>query len=57
MIENCRVIYDLTSLPEKIYQKGSIMAGLEGVKTFSNAVRNITGSVATVDDGNLMNHY
>ena len=57
VIENCRVICDLKSLPEKIYQKGSVMVGLEGVKTFLNAVRNITGSVATVDDGDLMNHY
>ena len=57
LIKNCRVICDLKSLPEKIYQKGSVMVGLEGVKTFLNAVRNITGSVATVDDGDLMNHY
>ena len=33
------------------------MVGLEETKTFLNAVRNITGSVATVDDGDLMNHY
>ena len=33
------------------------MVGLEGTKTFLNAERNITGSVATVDDGDLMNHY
>ena len=33
------------------------MVGLDVVKTFLNAVRNITGSVATVDDGDLMNHY
>ena len=57
VIENCRVICDLKSLPEKIYQKGSVMVGLDVVKTFLNAVRNITGSVATVDDGDLMNHY
>ena len=56
-IENCRVICDLRSLLEKICQKGSVMVGLEGVKTFLNAVRNITGSVATVDDGDLMIHY
>ena len=53
VIENCRVM----SLLEKIYQTGSVMVGLEGVKTFLNAVRNITGSVATVDDGDLMIHY
>ena len=57
VIENCRVICDLKSLLEKIYQKGSVMVGLEGAKTFLNAVRNITGSVATVDDGDLMIHY
>ena len=57
VIENCRVICDLKSLLEKIYQRGSVMVGLEGVKTFLNAVRNITGSVATVDDGDLMIHY
>ena len=28
MIENCRVICDLKSLLEKIYQKGSVMSGL-----------------------------
>ena len=32
------------------------MLGFKGAKTFLNAVRNITGSVATVDDGDLMNH-
>ena len=30
---------------------------MEEAKTFLNVVRNITGSVATVDDGDLMNHY
>ena len=57
VIENCRVICDLKSLLEKIYQKGSVMVGLEGTKTFLNAVRNITRSVATVDDGDLMINY
>ena len=57
VIENCRVICDLKSLLEKIYQKESVMVGLEGTKTFLNAVRNITRSVATVDDGNLMINY
>ena len=57
VIENCRVICDLKSLLEKIYQKGSVRLGLKGAKTFLNAVRNITGSVATVDDGDLMIHY
>ena len=33
------------------------MVGLEGAKTFLNAVRNITENVATVEDGDLMNHY
>ena len=33
------------------------MAGLKEAKTFLNAVRNTTGSVATADDGDLMNHY
>ena len=57
VIQNCGVICELKSLLEKIYQKGSAMVGLEETKTFLNAVRNITGSVATVDDGDLMNHY
>ena len=57
VIENCRVICDLKSLLEKIYQKGSVRLGFKGAKTFLNAVRNITGSVATVDDGDLMIHY
>ena len=57
MMENCRLICDLKSLMEKIYQKESAMVGLKETKTFLNAVRNITGSVATVDDGDLMNHY
>ena len=48
---------DLKSLLEKIYQKGSAMVGLETIKTFLNAMRNITGSVATVDDTDLMIHY
>ena len=48
---------DLKSLLEKIYQKGSAMVGLKEAKTFLNAVRNTTGSVATADDGDLMNHY
>ena len=56
MIENFRIICDLKSLLEKIYQKGSVVVGLEGTKTFLNAVRNITENVATVDDGDLMNH-
>ena len=57
MIENCRIICDLKSLLEKIYQKGSVAVELEGAKTFLNAVRNITENVPTVDDGDLMNHY
>ena len=57
MIENCRIICDLKSLLEKIYQKGSAVVGLEGAKTFLNAVRNITENVAAVEDGDLMNHY
>ena len=57
VIENCRVICDLKSLLEKIYQKESVMVGLEGTKTFLNAVRNIARSVATVDDGDLMINY
>ena len=57
VIQNCGVVCELKSLLEKIYQKGSAMVGLEETKTFLNAVRNITGSVVTVDDGDLMNHY
>ena len=57
VIENCRVVCDLRSLLEKIYQKGSIMVRLEEAKTFLNAVRNITESVATVGDSDLMNDY
>ena len=56
VIKNCRVFCDLKSLLVKIYQKGSIMVGLKEAKTFVNAVRSIAGSVATVDDGDLMNH-
>ena len=48
VIENCRVICD---------QKGSVMVRLDETKKFLNVVRNITGSVATVDEGDLMNHY
>ena len=33
------------------------MVGLKEAKTFLNAVRNTTGSVATANDGDLMNHY
>ena len=33
------------------------MVGLKEAKKFLNAVRNTTGSVATADDGDLMNHY
>ena len=57
VIKNCRVICDLQSLLEKIYRKGSVVVGLEEAKTFSNAVRNKSGSVVTVDDIDLMNHY
>ena len=57
MIENCSVICGLESLLENIYQKGSVRLGLKGAKTFLNAVRNITGSVVTVDDGDFMIHY
>ena len=32
VIENCRVICDLKSFLEKIYQKRSVMVGLEGTK-------------------------
>ena len=30
---------------------------MEEAKTILNAKRSITGSVATVDDGDLINHY
>ena len=57
VIKNCRVICDLKPLLEKKYQQGSVVVGLEEAKTFLNAVRNKTESVATVDDVDLMNHY
>ena len=57
VIKNCRVLCDLKPLLEKTYQQGSVMVGLGETKTFLNEVRNITGSVETVDDGNLMSHY
>ena len=57
VIQNCRLICDLKSLLEKIYQEGSVMVGLEGAKTFLNAMRNMTGSVVTSDDGDLLIHY
>ena len=46
-----------SKIVEKIYQKGNAMVGLKEAKTFLNAVRNTTGSVATTNDGDLMNHY
>ena len=57
VIENFRnrVICNLKSLLEKMYQKESVLVGLEEAKPFLNAVRNITGSVTTVDDSDLMN--
>ena len=58
VIKNCRVICDFKFLLEKRYQKGVVvMVGLKEAKTFLNAVRSTTGSVATADDGDLMNHY
>ena len=57
MFENCREICDLKSLLERIYQKGSAMVALKEAKTFLNAVRNTTGSVATANDSDLMNYY
>ena len=57
VIENCRLTCGLKSLLEKTYEKGSAMVGLKEAKTFLNAVRNISGSVAPADDGDLMNHY
>ena len=33
------------------------MVGLEEAKTLLNSKRSITGSVATVDDWNLISHY
>ena len=57
VIENCRVICDLKSLLVKIYKKESVMVGSEETNTFLNTVRSITGSVATIIDGDLMNHY
>ena len=48
------VIYDLKSFLVKIYQKWTFM---EEAKIILNAKRSITGSVATVDDGDLINHY
>ena len=33
------------------------MVGSEETNTFLNTVRSITGSVATIIDGDLMNHY
>ena len=48
---------DLKSLLERIYQNGSAMVALKEAKTFLNAVRNTTGSVATANDSDLMNYY
>ena len=33
------------------------MVGLKEAKTFLNAVRSTTGSAATANDSDLMNHY
>ena len=56
VIKNCRVIRDLKPLLVKIYEKGSALVGLKETKSSLNAVRSITESVATVYDGDLMNH-
>ena len=55
-MKNCRVICDLKSFLGKIYQKGSVMGGLEEVKTFLSPVRSTTENAATVDDSDLINH-
>ena len=57
VIANCTVIFDLKPLLVKIYQKESAMVRLEETETFLNAVRDITGSFATIYKGNLINHY
>ena len=57
VMENCRAIWNSKSLLVRIYQKGSVIVELEEPKTFSNAVRSITGSVTTVDDSYLIIHY
>ena len=57
VIANCRVIYDLKLLLEKICQKESVMVRLEETETILNAVRIITGCFATIYEGNLINHY
>ena len=56
-MDNCRVICGLKSLLVEIYQKESVMAKLKEAKTFLNAVRSITESVATVADDDVINHY
>ena len=56
-MDRCRVICGLKSLLVEIYQKESVMAKLKEAKTFLNAVRSITGSVATVADDDVINHY
>ena len=47
----------MKSLLVNIYQKGTFMVWLEEAKLFLNVVRSITESDATVNDGDLMNHY
>ena len=57
VIKNYRVICVLKSFLVNIYQKRGAMVGSEETKTILNGVRSMTGSVATADDDDLMNHY
>ena len=57
VIKNYRVTCFLKSLLVNICQKRGGMVGSEETKTILNGVRSMTGSVATVDEGDLMNHY
>ena len=57
VIKNYRVTCFLKSLLVNICQKRGGMVGSEETKAILNGVRSMTGSVATVDEGDLMNHY
>ena len=57
LIENCRIICDLKSLLCRINEKGSVIVGLEDSKKFLKAVRDITGSVSSIEDADLIECY
>ena len=57
MIENCRIVSDLKPMSIKIKEKGSVLVGLEESKKFITAAHAITGTIASVCDGDLTTLY